>query len=103
MFPNLTFQQYVEGTGITHLKNCTQIYIRTSNFNQKVANRQQHFPIPMPIIYVYSAQKLNFLQQLKPWQFTKVANELISTVAPRSGTLNYISIKIAKLSFYFPH
>jgi hypothetical protein len=57
----------------------------------------------MPIIYVYSAQKLNFLQQLKPWQFTKVANELISTAAPHSGTLNYFSINQAKLSFYFPH
>jgi len=52
----------------------------------------------MPIIYIYSAQKLNFLQQLKPWQFTKVANELISTAAPRCGTLNYCSIKIPKLN-----
>jgi hypothetical protein len=103
MFPNLTFQQYVEGKGITHIKNCTEMYIRTNNCNHKVVNRQQRLPISMPIIYVYSAQKLNFLQQLKPQQFTKVANELISTAAPRSGTLNCSSIKIAKLSFYFPH
>ena len=40
MFSNLTFQQYVEGKGITHLKNCTQIYISTNNFNHKVVNRQ---------------------------------------------------------------